>query len=287
MPFQGELKMPRAFLILTRVKLLTTFIRNRSMMFWGVIWPVLWVFLYAFVFKAPEGVPAVFYYGTAIAFLLQIAFSTLSISGAFEAALDAIKMPYLLRFTRVNSRSYVSALLLSYFIFAIIQSVILVAIAAPLFKIGYVTVGVALPLIFLLALASATLYLELGIIVSYVLLLLRLSRLAQVASFVPFVLMYVAVLGQVVSNFTGAAIVYIPFNELYTITMIGVANSAGPSYVSYALNTYGISGASLSFMAILLPLWLVGLAFVAIGLVATYNRSGLRGKYKTEDIIGG
>jgi hypothetical protein len=61
---------------------------------------------------------------------------------------------------------------------------------------------------------------------------------------------------------------------------------AGPSYVSYTLNTYGISGTSFSYMAILLPLWLIGLALVAVGLVAIYNRSSLRGKYKIEDIIG-
>jgi hypothetical protein len=257
------------------------------MMFWGIIWPVLWVFIYAFVFKPPVGVPTVFYYGTAIAFLLQIAFSTLSISGAFEAALDAIRMPYLFRFTKVNPRSYVGALLLSYFVFAIIQSVILVFISPPLFQTGYVMVGEALPVIFLLALTSALLYLELGIIVSYILLLIKLPRLAQIASFVPFILMYISVLGQVVSNFTGTALIYIPFNELYTITVLSLANVAGPSYVSYTLTTYGISGSSLSHMVILLPLWLIGLALVAVGLVTIYNRSGLRGKYKIEDLIGG
>lgn len=271
--------MTRALLTLTRVKLLTTFIRSRPMMFWGVVWPVLWIFIYALMFKAPAGVPRVFYYGTTIAFLLQIAFSTLSISGAIEASLDSIRLPYLLRFTRVNSRSYVAALLLSYFIFAIIQSVILVVISPPVFGISYVSVGAALPAIFLLALVSATLYLEMVIIVSYALLLLRLPRLTQVASFVPFILMYVAVLSQVVSTFTGAALVYVPFNELYTVTVISMATVAGPSYVSYALNTYGISGASLTHMTILLPLWLIGLSLIAVGLVAMYNRSGLRGKY--------
>jgi hypothetical protein len=279
--------MARTFLTLTHIKLLTTFVRNRAMMFWGIIWPVLWVFIYAFVFKPPVDVPTVFYYGTAIAFLLQIAFSTLSISGAFEAAIDAIRMPYLFRFTKVNSRSYVGALLLSYFIFAIVQSVILVVISPPLFQTGYVMVGEALPVIFLLALTSALLYLELGIIVSYILLLLRLPRLAQIASFVPFILMYISVLGQVVANFTGTALVYIPFNELYTITVLSLANVAGPSYVSYTLSTYGISGSGLSYMVILLPLWLIGLALVAVGLVTIYNRSGLRGKYKIEDLIGG
>jgi hypothetical protein len=279
--------MSRTFLTLAHIKWLTTFVRNRAMMFWGIMWPVLWVFIYAFVFKPPTGVPTVFYYGTAIAFLLQIAFSTLSISGAFEAALDAIRMPYLFRFTKVNSRSYVSALLLSYFIFAIIQSIILVVISPPLFKVEYVMVGEALPVIFLLALTSAILYLELGIIVSYVLLLLRLPRLAQIASFVPFILMYISVLSQVVANFTGTALVYIPFNELYTITVLSLANVAGPSYFSYTLSTYGISGSSFSYMAILLPLWLIGLALVAVGLVTIYNRSGLRGKYKIEDLIGG
>jgi hypothetical protein len=269
------------------VKLLTTFIRSRPMMFWGVVWPVLWVFIYAVVFKTPAGVPAVFYYGASIAFLLQIAFSTLSISGAIEASLDSIKLPYLLRFTKVNSRSYVSALLLSYFIFALMQSVILVVISPPVFGIGYVTIAGALPTIFLLALIAATLYLEMGIIVSYVLLLLRLPRLTQVASFVPFILMYVTVLSQVVSRFTGAALVYPPFNELYTVTLISMANVAGPSYVNYALNTYGVAAASLMYMTILLPLWLIALAVLAVGLVAMYNRSGLRGKYRTEDIIGG
>jgi hypothetical protein len=257
------------------------------MMFWGIIWPVLWVFIYTFVFKPPPGVPTVFYYGTAIAFLLQIAFSTLSMSGAFEAALDAIRMPYLFRFTKVNSRSYVSALLLSYSIFAIFQSIILVVIAPPMFEIGYLIVAEALPVIFLLALTSAILYLELGIIVSYVLLLLKLPRLTQIAIFVPFILMYISVLSQVVSNFTGAALVYIPFNELYTVTVLSLANVAGPSYASYTLSTYGLSGSSFSYMAILLPLWLIGLALVAVGLVAIYNRSGLRGKYKIEDLIGG
>jgi hypothetical protein len=279
--------MARIFLTLTRIKLLTTFMRSRPMMFWGVIWPLLWIFIYAFVFKAPTSVPKVFYYGASIAFLLQIAFSTLSISSAFDAALDSIKMPYLLRFTKLNSRSYVSALLLSYFIFSIIQSVILVAISPPVFGISYVSIGESLPAIFLLALISATIYLELGIIVSYVLLLLRLQRLTQVASFIPFILMYVVVLSQVASTFTGGMLVYVPFNELYTVTVISIASVAGPSYVSYALNTYGISGASLTYMIILLPLWLIGLAVAAIGLVTIYNRSGLRGKYRTEDITGG
>jgi hypothetical protein len=269
------------------MKLLSTFIRSRPMMFWGVIWPLLWIFLYAFAFKAPAGVPKVFYYGASIAFLLQIAFSTLSISSVFEAALDSIKLPYLLRFTKLNSRSYVSALLLSYFIFAIIQSVILVVVSPPVFGIDYSTVGASLPAIFLLALVSATFYLELGIIVSYLLLLLRLPRLTQVASFIPFILMYVAVLTQVVSTFTGWALVYVPYNELYTLTVIPMATVAGPSSVSYALNTYGISGASLTYMIVLLPLWLIGLALVAVGLVTIYNRSGLRGKYRMEDITGG
>ena len=279
--------MARAFLTLTRLKLLTTFVRSRPMMFWGVAWPVLWVFIYAVMFKAPAGVPAVFYYGTDIAFLLQIAFSTLSISGAIEASLDSIRMPYLFRFTNGNPRSYVGALLLSNFVFAILQSMILVIISPPVLGVGYATVGVALPAIFLLALGSATLYLEMGIIVSYALLLLRLPRLTQVASFVPFIFMYVAVLGQVVSSFTGSTLVYIPFNELYTITVIAVANVARPSYVSYALNTYHISGNDFSYMTILLSLWLLGLALAAVGLATVYNRSGLRGKYKTEDIIGG
>jgi hypothetical protein len=257
------------------------------MMFWGVVWPVLWVFIYAFVFKPQAGVPAVVNYGTQIAFLLQIAFSTLSISGAFEASLDSIKLPYLLRFTRVRSRSYVSALLLSYFIFAVIQSAILLIISPPVLGVAYATVGTALPAIFLLALISATVYLEMGIIVSYVLLLLKLPRLTQLASFIPFILMYVTVLGQVFSSFTGGTLVYIPFNELYTITVTSIANVAGPSYVNYALNTFGISATSLTYMSALLPIWIIALASVAVALVAIYNRSGLRGKYRTEDIIGG
>jgi hypothetical protein len=279
--------MARTFLTLTRIKLLTTFIRSRPMMFWGVAWPVLWVFIYAFAFKPQAGVPAVVSYGTQIAFLLQIAFSTLSISGAFEASLDSIKLPYLLRFTAVRSRSYVGALLLSYFIFAVIQSVILLIISPPVLGVGYATVGSALPAVFLLALISATVYLEMGIIVSYALLLLGLPRLTQLASFIPFILMYVTVIGQVVSSFVGSTLVYVPFNELYTITVTSIANVAGPSYVNYALNTFRISATSLTYMSIMLPIWIMALASMAVALVAIYNRSGLRGKYRTEDIIGG
>ncbi len=278
--------MTRTLLMLTRIKLLTTFIRSRPMMFWGVVWPVLWVFIYAFVFKAQAGVPAVVNYAVQIAFLLQIAFSTLSISGAFEASLDSVKLPYLLRFTKVKSRSYVGALLLSYFIFAIVQSAILVIISPPVLGIGYETIGATLPTIFLLALISAIVYLEMGIIVSYVLLLLRLPRLTQVASFIPFILMYVTVIGQVVASFTGSTLVYIPFNELYTITVTSIANVAGSSYFNYALNKFGISGTNLIYMSILLPIWIMVLASVAVALVAIYNRSGLRGKYRTEDITG-
>jgi hypothetical protein len=239
------------------------------------------------VFKAPAGVPKILNFGTSVAFLLQIAFSMLSISGAFDAALDSIKMPYLFRFTKLNSRNYVGALLLSYFIFAIIQSIILVVISPPVFGVGYTTVGIALPVIFLLALASATIYLELGIIISYALLVLKLPRLTQVASFIPFIIMYVAVLTQLVTTFTGGALVCSPFNELYTITVISIATVAGPSYVSKTLSTYSISGASVTYMIVLLPLWLIGLAIVSVGMVTIYNRSGLRGKYRMEDITGG
>jgi hypothetical protein len=257
------------------------------MMLWGVVWPVLWIFIDATIFRPQAGVPTVFYYGAQIAFLLQIAFSTLSVSGAIEASLDSIKLPYLVRFTRVNSRIYVGALLLSYFVFAIIQSVILATISPPVFGIGYATIGLALPVIFLLALTSAILYLEMGMIISYVLLLVRLPRLTQVASFIPFILMYVTVIGQVVSSFTGSLLVYTPFNELYTLSVMSIAKVGGPSYVNYALNSYGITDVSLTYMAVLLPIWTIALALAVIGLVAIYNRSSLRGKYRTEDIIGG
>jgi len=279
--------MTKIVLTLTRMKLLTTFIRSKPMVFWGLIWPTLWIFIGVTMFKPPVGVPRLLYYGSQIAFLLQIAFSTLSISGAIDAALDSIKLPYMLRFTKVSSKSYVSALMLSYFIFSIIQSVILVGISPPVFEIEYGSIGGALPTIFFLALISATLYMELGIIVSYALLLLKLPRLTQVASFIPFIVMYVAVMGQVVATFKGHMLVYIPFNELYTITVISMANVAGSAYVDYTLNAYGISEASLMYMNILLPIWIIILALIAISLVTTYNRSGLRGKYRTEDIMGG
>jgi hypothetical protein len=269
------------------MKFLTTFIRSKPMVFWGLIWPILWIFIGVTVFKPPAGVPTLFYYGSQIAFLLQIAFSTLSISGAIESSLDSIKLPYMLRFTKVSSKSYVSALLLSYFIFSIIQSVILVGISPPAFGIEYGSIGGALPTIFFLALISATLYMELGIIVSYVLLLLKLPRLTQVASFAPFIIMYVTVIGQVVGTFKGSALVYIPFNELYTITVVSMATVVGSQQVNYALNAYEISGTSVTYMGILLPVWIIFLALVAIGLVMIYNRSSLRGKYRTEDIMGG
>jgi hypothetical protein len=279
--------MAGTLLTLTRLKLLTTFIRSRPMLFWGVVWPVLWVFIGVTVFKSPTGVPTAFYYGAQIAFLLQIAFSTLCVSGALEASLDSIRLPYLVRFTKVNSRSYVGALLLSYFLFAVVQSAILVAISPPVFGISYATVGLVLPAIFLLALVSATLYLEMGIIISYLLLLLRLPRLTQVASFIPWILMYITVIGQVVGSFTGNLLTYIPFNELYTLSVISMANVAGPSYVDYALNSFHISGVSLTFMSVLLPIWILVLALAALSLVAIYNRSGIRGRYQAEDIIGG
>jgi len=193
------------------------------MVFRGLIWPTLWIFIGVTMFKPPVGVPRLLYYGSQIAFLLQIAFSTLSISGAIDASLDSIKLPYMLRFTKVTSKSYVSALLLSYFIFSIIQSVILVSISPPVFEIEYGSISGALP----------TLYMELGIIVSYVLLLLKLPRLTQVASFTPFIVMYMAVMGQVVFNFKGDMLVYIPFNELYAITVISMAKVAGSAYVDY------------------------------------------------------
>lgn len=257
------------------------------MVFWGLMWPTLWIFIGVTMFKPQVGVPKLLYYGSQIAFLLQIAFSTLSISGAIDASLDSIKLPYLLRFTKVSSKSYVIALLLSYFIFSIIQSLILVGISPPVFGIEYGSIGGALPTIFFLALISATLYMELGIIVSYILLLLKLPRLTQVASFIPFIIMYVSVMGQVVATFKGNMLVYIPFNELYTITIISMAKVAGSESVDYTLNAHGISGTSLLHMNILLPIWIVILALIAISLVTIYNRSGLRGKYKTEDIMGG
>lgn len=256
-----------------------SYFKNKTGLFWNFGFVLIWIFIYAYAFPSPDKSDIFAVEASYISFILLFGLSLVSTSVSFYTASSNLSSSYIKRFDNVKKYEIYTGNILSSISFGIAVAIFAIIMSLLIFKLRFGEIKISD--IFMLAVTvilAQFFYILFGVIMTYILIIARQVKALRYAGEIPFLLVFVLLLGLQIFKMPSKLLIYIsPFNEEFTIVMssfLGVSNMS--YYYNFTFNVY--------MCLLFLIIWILILAIAAFLLYNICEKSNYRGQYTLEDI---